>query len=193
MWYSAIFLKLCSEYNMDVGSNYCMNNVYLRFFHIVMDNTVSCCHKLPIIIIFSFSFFYFCMLLVNLVLPSWWINLFIKESIEYEYEYLLTSFGGKVWPCHTWRRASLLLDLVDARVPQRKRWALRLNLYCIVTWYWNRCTEMGGNCNSNKRKRFIEHCSTAIAAVQYMCCSCCVWWQQTSTNILLPILGRLVD
>jgi len=38
--YNAIFLKLCSEYNTDVGSNYCMNNVYLRFYHIVMDNTV---------------------------------------------------------------------------------------------------------------------------------------------------------
>ena len=38
--YNAKFLKLCSEYKMDVGGNYCMNNVYLRFYHIVMDNTV---------------------------------------------------------------------------------------------------------------------------------------------------------
>jgi len=40
--YNAKFLKLCSEYNMEVGSNYCMNNVYmcLKFYHIVMDNTV---------------------------------------------------------------------------------------------------------------------------------------------------------
>jgi len=38
--YNAKFLKLCSEYTMDVGSNYCMNNVYLRFDHIVMDNIV---------------------------------------------------------------------------------------------------------------------------------------------------------
>jgi len=38
--YNAKFLKSCSEYNMDVDSNYCMNNVYLRFYHIVTDNIV---------------------------------------------------------------------------------------------------------------------------------------------------------
>jgi len=38
--YNAIFLKLCSEYNIDVGSNYYMNNVYLRFYHSVMDKIV---------------------------------------------------------------------------------------------------------------------------------------------------------
>jgi len=37
--YNAKFSKLCSEYNMNVGSNYCMC-VYLRFYHIVMDNIV---------------------------------------------------------------------------------------------------------------------------------------------------------
>jgi len=60
--YNANFLKLCSEYKMEVGSNYCMNNVYLRFYQVVMDNTVQC--------FFSFfSFFYLCMLLFRL--PSW--------------------------------------------------------------------------------------------------------------------------
>jgi len=64
----AIFLKLCSEYNMDVGSDYCLNNVFmciLDFFHIVMDNTVpyNVVASYRLLLFFYFSFFYFCMLL----------------------------------------------------------------------------------------------------------------------------------
>ena len=32
--YNAKFLKLCDEYNIVVDGNYCMRNVYLRFYHL---------------------------------------------------------------------------------------------------------------------------------------------------------------
>jgi len=40
--YNPKFLKLCNEYNIVVDGrpHYCMRNVYLRFYHIVMDNIV---------------------------------------------------------------------------------------------------------------------------------------------------------